>query len=95
MTQVKWYESGKLTVEFELPEEGKTLIIQGVNIVDNKGVKTSGTGSYTWQRDGMSDLITKSLSEFEVEKRASYDMEFEFPGYLIPSEMETELELKK
>lgn len=95
VTQVKWYESGKLTVELEYPEEGKILRIQGVNIVDNKGVKTSGTGSYTWQRDGMSDLITKSLSEFKVEKRASYDMEFEFPGYLIPSGMDVELVLKK
>ncbi|MDD4295805.1 MAG: DUF5643 domain-containing protein [Ruminiclostridium sp.] len=95
VTRVKWYESGKLTVEFEYPEEGKILRIQGVNIVDNKGVKRSGTGSYIWQGDSLSASITKSFSEFEVEKRASYDMEFEFPGYLIPSGMDVELALKK
>jgi len=63
--------------------------------VNNEGVKTSGTGSYLWPPDLQSGFISKSVSEFEVEKRAFYNMEFEYPGYLIPSEMDIELTLKK
>lgn len=94
ITQTAWNE-GTLIVKFEYLNDN-TLRLQGLNIVNNEGAKSSGWDNYSWSPDAQGRKeISKSLSEFEVEKRASYNMEFEFPGYLIPSEMETELELKK
>ncbi|HOJ10850.1 MAG TPA: hypothetical protein PK733_09680 [Clostridiales bacterium] len=95
VTKVEWHEPGKLTVEFEYSTEDGIFRIQGVDIVDHKDIRSSGTGSYIWPYGASSNFITKSLSEFEVEKCASYNMEFSNPGYLIPSDMDIELTLDK
>lgn len=95
ITQAAWHATGKLTVKFEYPDDS-TLKIQGLNIVDNESVKTSGWGSSSKQPDTQSgNAISENFCDFEIEKRAFYNMEFQYPGYLIPSGMDVELALKK
>lgn len=95
ITKAAFNETGKLTVEFEYPGDG-TIRIQGLSVMDNGLRKTGVWISSMWPSDTPSDnSISKNTCEFEIEKRPIYNMELDYPGYLIPSGMNVEMKLQK
>lgn len=76
-----WTERNGLTIISTLPDE-KVLKIQNIRGVDYDG--TTGWGSYDNQID--SHL-------YDIEKKDVYELQFEFPGYFIPTDTSWEIPL--
>lgn len=74
-------DQGELNIEAAIPKDSK-LEFQGLNIVGYDGPR--GWSAGTIRRD----------STFDIERRESYEVVFEYPGYLIPLETALVLELE-
>jgi hypothetical protein len=79
--EISWAERSGLTIISTVPDE-KILKIQGIREVDYHG--STGWSSHD-------NKVYSYL--YDIEKKDVYELEFEYPGYLIPTEAPWEIPL--
>jgi hypothetical protein len=77
--EISWTERKGLTIVAAVPDD-KILKIQGICEIDYKG--TTGWSNH--------DNKVESFM-YDIEKKAEYELEFEFPGYFIPADTSWEI----